>query len=103
VVVPLLVSAGTNIKVMEAMAAGKPVVATSPGCAGLGLRDGHDILVRDDFSAFADAVGSLLEDREMGAAIARNARRTVEARFSWEAISRGALESYEQLMGAHAR
>ena len=99
VVVPLLVSAGTNIKVMEAMAVGKPVVSTPVGCAGLGLEDGRDILIRNDFTSFADAVCALLGDPSMRAAIAANARRTVEQRFSWEAISRSAYQSYEQLAG----
>ncbi|MSV30875.1 MAG: glycosyltransferase [Bryobacterales bacterium] len=103
VVVPLLVSAGTNIKVMEAMAAGKPVVSTPVGCTGLGLQDGHDIMIRSDFTAFADAVCALLADPPARAAIAGNARRTVEQRFSWQAISRSAYQSYEQLAGAHAR
>ncbi len=103
VVVPLLVSAGTNIKVMEAMAAGKAVVSTPVGCAGLGLKDGRNILIRGDFAGFADAVCRLLEDPLARAAIAVNARRTVEERFSWESISRSAHQSYEQLIGAPAR
>src|SRR5206468_2231513 len=46
VVVPLEVSAGTNIKVLEAMACARPVVSTPVGCAGLGLVDGRDALIR---------------------------------------------------------
>src|SRR5262249_6551124 len=46
VAVPLDVSAGTNIKVMEAMACGRAIVSTPVGCAGLGLQNGCDVLIR---------------------------------------------------------
>ncbi len=54
VVVPTLVSAGTNIKVLEAMAMERAVVSTSSGCAGLGLEHGASVWVADDPAAFAD-------------------------------------------------
>jgi glycosyltransferase involved in cell wall biosynthesis len=98
VAVPLAVSAGTNIKVMEAMAAGKPVVSTPVGCQGLDLLDGHDLLVRESSADFACAVCDLLTDPARAAAIATHARATVEARFSWEAIADAAYASYQAIM-----
>ena len=97
VAVPLRVSAGTNIKVMEAMACAKPVVATPIGCAGLDLVDGHDACIRDGVQEFADALVELLSDSSRRARIGAQARRTVEERFSWNAIADAALSSYEQL------
>ena len=46
VLVPTTVSAGTNVKVLEAMAMERAVVSTSSGCAGLGLLHGHSVWVR---------------------------------------------------------
>ena len=46
VLVPTLVSAGTNLKVLEAMAMERAVVSTSPGCAGLGLEHMREHLDR---------------------------------------------------------
>jgi glycosyltransferase involved in cell wall biosynthesis len=97
VAVPLEVSAGTNIKVLEAMACGKAVVSTPIGCAGLGLRDGVDALVRADWSGFAGAICILLEDAGLRRTLAQEARRTAEARFSWTAIADRAFENYRLL------
>ncbi|MGH9661635.1 MAG: glycosyltransferase, partial [Bryobacteraceae bacterium] len=86
-----------------AMACGRAVVSTPAGCAGLGLEDGRDALVRESPDAFADAVCELLAGRARRDSIAAAGRRTVEARFSWTAIARAALDSYHALLGAAAR
>jgi glycosyltransferase involved in cell wall biosynthesis len=98
VVVPLDVSAGTNIKVMEAMACGRAIVSTPVGCAGLGLVDGHDALIRSTPDEFAAAICDLLSDSARRNAIASAGRRTVEQRFSWDAIAERAYASYLQLL-----
>jgi glycosyltransferase involved in cell wall biosynthesis len=93
VAVPLAVSAGTNIKVLEAMACGKALVSTPVGCAGLGLRDGEELLVRES-SGFAPAICDLLENHSLRANLGSVARRTAEQRFSWKAIADRAYQSY---------
>jgi glycosyltransferase involved in cell wall biosynthesis len=60
--VPLLVGGGTRIKILEAWAAGLPVVATSVGADGLSCRPGEDILIADDPAGFAGAVSRLVKD-----------------------------------------
>ena len=100
VVVPLVVSAGTNIKVMEAMACGKALVSTPIGCAGLGLRDGVDALIQSESKGIARAICQLLAEPALRGRIAREARRTVEERFSWNAIAAEAYRSYGRLSGA---
>jgi len=103
VVTPLVVSAGTNIKVLEAMACRKAIVSTPVGCAGLGLVDWEDALIRKESPEFADAICDLLEDPARRAAIAQAARRTVERRFSWRAIAAEAYTSYQKTLGARTR
>jgi glycosyltransferase involved in cell wall biosynthesis len=103
VVVPLAVSAGTNIKVLEAMACGKAVVSTPVGCAGLGLEDGRELLVREDWPDFAAAVGEVLQDAAIRRQLAVRARHTAEERFSWNAIAGSAWQSYLQVSGRARR
>jgi len=98
VVVPLPLSAGTNIKVMEAMACARAIVSTPAGCRGLDLRDGRDLIVAD--ADFAQAIIELLGNEGLRTNIATEARRTAERRFGWDAIAEDALRSYAALIGS---
>ena len=60
--VPVRFGSGTRIKVLEALAAGRPVVSTSVGVAGLGATPA---LVHDDAAGFAAAVVDVLTDDEL--------------------------------------
>jgi len=94
VVAPLEVSAGTNIKVLEAMACAKAIVSTPVGCGGLRLRDGREALIRPDWASFAAALCDALEDASLRARLGREARLNAERRFSWKAIQEQAYQSY---------
>jgi glycosyltransferase involved in cell wall biosynthesis len=103
VVAPLVVSSGTNIKVLEAMACGKSIVSTAIGCAGLGLHDGYDVLIGEDCREFARTVCGLLSDESLRSQVGGNARRTAEERFGWDAIGSRAFQSYLTVLGRGER
>jgi glycosyltransferase involved in cell wall biosynthesis len=86
VLVPTTVSAGTNVKVLEAMAMERAVVSTTSGCAGLGLIDGESVRVADEPEAFARAVTKLIADPAARARMARSAREHAIRNFDWTAI-----------------
>ncbi len=86
VLVPTLVSAGTNVKVLEAMAMGRAVVSTSSGCAGLGLEHGTSVWVGDTPEEFAQGVRRLIRDKELRWRIALMARRHAEQHFGWRSL-----------------
>jgi glycosyltransferase involved in cell wall biosynthesis len=86
VIVPTTVSAGTNIKVLEAMAMRRAVVSTTSGAAGLGLLDRHSVWIADTAEAFAAAVATLLNDPAQRASIAQAARLHAERNFDWTAL-----------------
>jgi glycosyltransferase involved in cell wall biosynthesis len=102
IAVPLEVSAGTNIKVLEAMACGKAIVSTPVGCAGLGLENDYHLAIRQDWDPFADAVCGLLAAPKVRATMGARARRAAEKDFSWSAIADRAYESYQALAGQPA-
>lgn len=85
-VVPLRQGGGTRLKILEAMALGTPVVATSLGASGLGARDGDEILIADRPTDFAQAVMLLMTDAAARKRITRNARAFVEAHYGWDEI-----------------
>ena len=86
VLVPTTVSAGTNIKVLEAMAMERAVVSTTSGCAGLGLLHGHSVWIGDTPEAFAAGVATLLADAERRREIAAAAYLHATRHFDWQAI-----------------
>jgi glycosyltransferase involved in cell wall biosynthesis len=85
-VIPIRHGGGTRLKILEAMALGTPVVATSKGAEGLEVTSGHDILIADEPAEFADRVVHLLRDADLRERLARNARRLVEIRYDWQRI-----------------
>jgi glycosyltransferase involved in cell wall biosynthesis len=99
VAVPLEVSAGTNIKVLEAMACGKAIVSTPVGCAGLDLQNGYEVAIRRDWGEFSDTVCALLSDPAFRAALGSRARWTAETYFSWKSTAECAYESYKTVAG----
>jgi glycosyltransferase involved in cell wall biosynthesis len=85
-VVPLRLGTGTRLKALEAFAAGRPVVGTSVGLAGLDVEDGVHALVADDASGFAERVVALLTAQVDAETLVRNARELVEKKYSWAMI-----------------
>ncbi len=64
VIAPLIASAGTNIKIMEAMAMGKAIVSTEAGIHGIDLERGRDAIVAESADEMANAITQLLDDSE---------------------------------------
>jgi len=95
-VVPLRQGAGTRIKVLEAFAAGLPVVATAKGCEGIAARDGEQLLVADTPHDFAAAVLQIMADAALGKNLAANARRLVVERYTWDRAAKTMDQSYQR-------
>ncbi len=83
-VAPLLSGSGTRVKIIEAWAAGAPVVSTSIGAEGLPGLHGQHLLIADDPAAFADTVILILESPPLAARLARAGRALYEQHLTWE-------------------
>lgn len=83
VVAPIRMGSGTRIKVLEALARGKAVVATSIGAEGLGVRSGDHLELADDPEAFARAVAALLQDPARRARLGAAGRAHVRTQLGW--------------------
>ncbi|MEO8661700.1 MAG: glycosyltransferase [Bryobacteraceae bacterium] len=84
-VVPLLSGSGTRVKILEAWAAGVPVVSTSIGAEGLASRSGETLLLADTPVAFAAAIHRLMESAELRGTLAAAGRHLYELEYTWEA------------------
>lgn len=95
VVAPLRYGAGTQNKVLEAMATGIPVVSRNIGFKGLGIKNGDGVLLALTTQDFADACIELLQNRDLRKNTGQKGYQIVRERFDWNSIS-DQLEAYFQ-------
>ncbi len=99
---PLLVAGGLLQKVLDALAMGKPVVATSVCNHGIGATPGRHLLIADQPDAFADAVVTLLADPEARSRIGAAGQAFVADRYDLEAaVDRWETEIIAMIGGDH--
>ena len=96
---------GFGMVVIEAMSSGIPVVATRCGGPDAIITNGEDGFLVDtgDAAALADRLALLLHDREINERMGRNARNTVEKRYSEQVAGKAFLEVYHALLTAYRR
>jgi len=97
VVAPLVASAGTNIKILEAMAIGKAVVSTPAGVNGLDLAAGQDFILVKTAGEMAQEIAKLLADPGKRAHLEAAARARVERDYDWDEIARRQAALYRRL------
>jgi glycosyltransferase involved in cell wall biosynthesis len=95
-VVPLRTGGGTRLKILEAMAAGVPVVSSALGAEGLTVSPGRDILIADPDDAqgwVARLMELQLEERREQ--ITARALELVQTRYDWTILGQSLIETYE--------
>ena len=88
VLIPTPVSAGTNIKALEAMAMKRAILSTSSGVNGLDLQHGESVWIAEGAAEFAASAAHLLSDFALRVKLAERARKIAEVRFDWRSIGR---------------
>lgn len=99
VFVPIVVDdGGYKVKVLEAMAMGKPCVSTSLGIKGLYVNDGKNILIADTPADFAKNVILLLRNTDLRDTIGINARGHVEEHYSLENMCKQVNNAFQDIL-----
>jgi glycosyltransferase involved in cell wall biosynthesis len=98
VIAPLVASAGTNLKILEAMACGRPVVSTPAGVNGLDLAPGTDFVLVHTGAEMADAIAKLFASPDDCRRLSTAGRRRVEESYGWDEIAHRQTELYRELL-----
>ncbi len=84
---PIFSGSGTRLKILEYMAAARPVVATRKGAEGLDVEDGADITLAETARETADGIITLLRDRASADRMGLAGRRLVSSGYDWKRIA----------------
>lgn len=98
VVAPLRFGAGTQNKVLEAMAMGVPVVCSNIGFKGLGIESGEGAIMQTEKEAFAGSVCALLASQELRKKVGEKGKEVVRTRFDWDAIATRLERYFEEIV-----
>ena len=87
IVAPMRLGAGTRIKILEAFAYGRPVIATPQAVAGLHVRDGVEVLLGDTPAEVAACADRVLGDPALASALTGAAARTLAAHYAPDVVA----------------
>jgi glycosyltransferase involved in cell wall biosynthesis len=97
-IVPLRTGSGTRLKILEAMAAGVPVVSTAFGAEGLDVAPGENILLADpaDPDAWVSQLAGLAESASWRRRLTACARQLVRERYDWTILGESLCNTYRE-------
>lgn len=95
--VPLEAGGGTRLKILEAFAAGLPVVSTPVGCEGLDAENGRHLVVAGK-DTFSESVAAILADPAAAVALAREGRTLARSTYDWSVVGHAAIAAVVQLL-----
>ncbi len=97
VIAPLRIGGGTRLKIVEAMAMGKPIVATHIGAEGLDVNHDENILLSDTAEDFAGQVVRVLDDAALAQRLGQAARHRADSLYTWRAAVDRLERFYQEL------
>lgn len=87
-IAPVFSGKGTRYKILEALAAGTPVVATATAVEGLGVKHKQHVMISDQAEQMANHAIKLINSPADRLRLAKNGRQFVERNFDWKLISK---------------
>lgn len=88
ITLPITLGSGTRLKIVEAFAAGRPVISSRKGAEGIAARDGHELLLRENPIEFAEAALQLWRSPALRTSLVESALRLVHQQYSWDEAAR---------------
>lgn len=82
-IAPLRYGSGTRFKILEYMAAGKPVVSTTIGAEGIDYTPNQNILIEDDIDLYADRIRELIDDDKKRESLGNSAKALIKQKYDW--------------------
>jgi rhamnosyltransferase len=95
---PIRAGSGTRLKILEAFAAGLPVVSTSLGAEGIAYEDGRHLMIGDTAISFSEGLERLLKDDDLHRRLAREGRCLAEEKYDWGRVVDAILADYLDLL-----
>jgi len=102
-VVPLNVGGGSRLKILEAMAAGVPVVSTKLGAEGLDVSDNENVLLAESSAQLANGILKLIETADLRERLITGGHALVRARYDWSMLGAKLLEQYQMFVAGMNR
>jgi len=98
-IAPLRIGSGVKVKIIEALALGKAIVATGIASEGMGLVAGRDIEVAELDKPFEEAVVRIFNDEALRVRLEQNGRRAAVELFGVQAGLKTLAEAFSKLPG----
>ena len=96
-VCPIFEGGGTKLKMIDAMAMGKAIVAHPVAAEGLGLKHGHNVLLSEEPGHMGELCLKLFDDPGLRGALGKAARQRAEHAFGFDAIGAALAHDYSNL------
>ena len=96
-IVPLLSAGGVRVKIIEGLALGRSVIATSLGAEGLGCEHGKQLMLADRREDWLEALEKLLHDESIRRSLAAEGRKHVAAHFDIAAVTNQLVNFYKEI------
>ncbi len=93
-IAPVFSGKGTRYKVLEAMAAGTPIVATKLAVEGLRVKDKEHVLIAEKVEEMIQATTQILTEQKLAKRLATNAKRYVKTHYDWPLIAKKLNQIY---------
>jgi len=97
-IIPLRIGGGMRIKILELMAAGRPIVTTSLGAEGINTDNGKNILIANSAEEFYEKISFLINNADECNRIAASAKKLVEENYSWQNIITDLVNYYKIIL-----